>query len=103
MDTSGQIFRHLTFFYSLDTNGFQSFTETDQLFVTIEFSSVKKTTGLGEDRSYRIRRGWFALLVHPEVTSHCSVSSFSFHRFSIRSQKDRSHETQRTEALSDSV
>ena len=73
--------------------------ERDHLGRLVELTAILEALGPGEDRRDRVGRGRLALLVHAIVARDGAVRGFGFHRLSVRSHQDRSHETQRTEPL----
>src|SRR5258708_16793560 len=56
MDTNGQILRHFTALYRLDTDGFQRVGEIDQVLVAIQLAADSQTPLPGTNRSDRVGR-----------------------------------------------
>ena len=64
---------------------------------------MSESTGPRVDRCDRVRGGGLALLVLAVVTSHGAVSCLCLHNLSVWRCQNGSHETERAEALSNSV
>src|SRR5690606_2035828 len=72
-----KVFGHLTAFHRFNTYLLQGFTEFYQLLVVVEFSSECQASGPCKNRSNRVGRSRFSLLVCTIVTGYGTVSSFS--------------------------
>lgn len=77
----------------------QTLGELDNLGGTVELATLGQTTGPGKDGSDGVGRGRVALLVLAVMAGNSTVSGLGLEGLSVGGDEDRSHQTQRTEAL----
>lgn len=95
MHANGQVLGHLSVFNGLDCGSLEGVAEVGEFRLVVELSAVEKTTGPGEDTGDGVGGGFFSLLVLSVVTGDSSVGSLSLNS-TIRSVKNRSHQSQRS-------
>ena len=77
-DAKSEVLSHVSIFNRLDDNGLKGSREVGELDVVVKFGPLSKTTSPGEDRSDRVGRCLFALLVLTVMASDSAMSSLSF-------------------------
>ena len=68
-------------------------SKINQCLVIVQLSAKSQSPGPRKNGSNRVGRCWLAFLVFTVVASYCAVSSLRLHRFSIRCDQNRSHQT----------
>jgi len=81
---------------------FKKFAESVELSVSVNLSSVHKTSSPGEDTGNWVSGSGFSLLILSPMSGDSSVSSLRF-KATILVDENGSHETERAETLSDDI
>ncbi|ABC91098.1 NADP-dependent isocitrate dehydrogenase protein [Rhizobium etli CFN 42] len=102
-DEQRQVLGHEAGFNGVDADLFQRRGELGKFGIVVELGAVGETTGPGEDRCNRVRRGFLTLLMLTIVAGHRTMSGFGFDRLAIGRQQNRGHQPERAEALRDGI
>jgi hypothetical protein len=70
--------------------------------IVVQLGSVDKSSGPGKDGGYWVSRGTLSLLPESIMSSHSTMSSFSFN-YSIFIEEDRGHESKRSISLGNDI
>lgn len=98
----GQVLGHVTILNGLNAGSLEGVAPVEELGVVVKGGSVDEASGPSENGGDGVGGGFLSLLVESVVPGDSSMSSFSFHG-AIWSHQDGSHETQRSETLSQNV
>ena len=77
-DAKSEVLSHVSILNRLDDNSLKRSREVGELDVVVKLCPLSKTTSPGEDRSDRVGRCLFALLVLAVMASDSAMSSLSF-------------------------
>jgi len=98
----GQIFGHVSLFYSFNDGSLESISEINEWLIVIKFTSCIETSSPCKHWSNWVGWGFLSLLMESVMSGDCTMSSFGFNGTAWASQ-DWGHKTKRAISLGNNI